>query len=448
MGFVKNLLFGISSLAILLYIILEAYFGRTISLKAAPVVKKFESTLHKPALILTLRILSYFPLAVLIVDLIIVYFRGKLRFIGVVFYLIHVYFVTSIMQMLYREPKPYFESTGYLGYAECCNFGYSDPSEHVLLAVIASYFFIKELFVRKNPDFEMLETWKKVCLIISLVMCIILTVIVLIARLYLGTNYLNQVFFGLALGLYLILLHSFCLKELFKIMLRWIESQIRHKENLLMFWWLFLIYNSLGCVPIFIHLFYRPPVPVISKWEKNISENCKKDTIISANLIGSNSGYNAVWIFGIVAYILATFTYRKTLASKEDYPPIENDKIWKKIIKLIIIATTCGGIIVGFFYFNFQNFFMKYFLSGFLPLYLVIFIYQWILPWLFRKLDLLQIDDTIDEKRFYMSSKPVFSPLYFPFSFRGKAWRGYGIFLKFLIIHFSYFHQKTYFNTI
>ena len=126
-------------------------------------------------------------------------------------------YITNILKMIYRNPRPYWESD-ILDIV--CNSGYGNPSGHSLICLsnflVISHIFTNFEFFRKNQKGKILR-------IVIFGFLIILAFLVIISRTLLSAHSINQIIYGSLLGIgiyffeiYIISYHTYSSEEFIK----------------------------------------------------------------------------------------------------------------------------------------------------------------------------------------------------------------------------------------
>lgn len=126
-------------------------------------------------------------------------------------------YLTNILKMIYRNPRPYWESD-ILDIV--CNSGYGNPSGHSLVCLsnflVISHIFTNFEFFRKNQKGKILR-------IVIFGFLIILAFLVIISRTLLSAHSINQIIYGSLLGIgiyffeiYIISYHTYSSEEFIK----------------------------------------------------------------------------------------------------------------------------------------------------------------------------------------------------------------------------------------
>ena len=126
-------------------------------------------------------------------------------------------YLTNISKMIYRNPRPYWESD-ILDIV--CNSGYGNPSGHSLVCLsnflVISHIFTNFEFFRKNQKGKILR-------IVIFGFLIILAFLVIISRTLLSAHSINQIIYGSLLGIgiyfleiYIISYHTYSSEEFIK----------------------------------------------------------------------------------------------------------------------------------------------------------------------------------------------------------------------------------------
>ena len=109
--------------------------------------------------------------------------------------LIYSIYITNVLKIIYRNGRPYWQST-LLDIV--CNSGYGNPSGH---SVTATTYYLTLPHILTNFEFFKKDTRGKILRIVIFLLFMILGALVMISRIILGAHSLNQVIYGFSLGL-------------------------------------------------------------------------------------------------------------------------------------------------------------------------------------------------------------------------------------------------------
>ncbi|KAL4494585.1 hypothetical protein ABPG72_004487 [Tetrahymena utriculariae] len=202
----SNILLGLSILLIVLSTILNILFQNTIFNTSLDVQQSIQKNMKSEFLKFFMNIISNFVNPTIVVGLLILIFafsRKKFEILNFLLYFAFVSYVCSIMKTLFASPRPYWVGNKVNQWEWVCYQEYGNPSGHSLLGPIFYEFILRNYILRK------INKENKLARVAATVGIITLVALILFCRLYLGMHALNQVFYGLIIGISLIVLYRF-----------------------------------------------------------------------------------------------------------------------------------------------------------------------------------------------------------------------------------------------
>ncbi|EAS03698.1 PAP2 superfamily protein (macronuclear) [Tetrahymena thermophila SB210] len=200
----SNILLGLSIFLIVLSTILNILFQNTIFNTSLDVQQSIQKNMDVEFLKFLMNIISNFVNPTIVIGLLILIFafsRKKFEILNFLLYFAFVSYICSIMKTLFASPRPYWVGNKVSQWEWVCYQEYGNPSGHSLLGPIFYEFILRNYILRK------INKENKLARVAATIGIITLVALILFCRLYLGMHALNQVFYGLIIGISLIILY-------------------------------------------------------------------------------------------------------------------------------------------------------------------------------------------------------------------------------------------------
>lgn len=122
--------------------------------------------------------------------------------------------------MYYHQPRPYFVADD-IQVLEKCSVHYANPSGHVTITTAHLIFLYLEQFQSKDKKIKNSRLKNAIKVVI-----VVLVIITMYHRIYLGAHSINQVLYGLQLGLWLPFYFQYCLRVPFERHINYVTQTI------------------------------------------------------------------------------------------------------------------------------------------------------------------------------------------------------------------------------
>ena len=236
----------------------------------------------------------------------------------------HALYLYTLFAVILTEPRPYWMRSEIEGIN--CENGFGSPSEEVLFSLIFSLYLVIELC-----EGRLKKAYTTTLYVLSSAWILLIG----FAVVFLGENFMHQVFLTLCIGyvyLTVVLLMDFYLNQL-----SLISCYYNNKNRLAKIYW-FIAAISMVFVILIFHMNIEKNTKISIKWIKNAYKDCSFDKDIS----GYYSFYQSSWVF----YNLGA-VYGAQFTSK--YLPINWWKTnhWKKLARVLISGGSTYGIYYG-----------------------------------------------------------------------------------------------------
>ncbi len=285
--------------------------------------------------------------------------------------------VGNMLKLIYSNPRPFYYSVNNIK-PFSCEQSYGNPSQHSLLCIVFYSTLFK--FIVECRTIRKSQIIKTIFLtIFSTIICLIL-----LSKLFVGVDSLNQMFFGILIG-FLIFYFIFYIIDIdvnnSKQLLQLIETKSIY----------FIIFNLLMIIPIILLSFLKDyNTPSKQNWENIINLKCNK---LSTNFSFKNEALlDMITFFTNIATIISLkfeyyfifgdnsrnwTNYNFSPKSEDDSLlsnlSLEKDTQWNhtgsviSMIRLVILLILSGGVFIPFCLTSDEsNFFLLLFVKNFL----------------------------------------------------------------------------------
>jgi len=302
---------------------------------------------------------------------------------------LNTYLFGGLIKLILAEPRPFFENEIITNHDYSCSIGYGNPSGHSTSGT-AFYLALWHIIFESSKLKE-----KKIIKYSSLAFICLLLLIIFFGRFLSGTNSLDQLIFGLmiGLGIYLCIFHVLCVNvndgaQFFTFM---------NVRNLIFFTVNFLIF----CAALLVYIFV-PSNKEQDKWLDTIKQNSNVKCLeaIESKNVFQQEGFLMIGIFlsnfgaflGLKLEYYFSFNTNFSNWNQYNFEKIEkiedsllskisdtemqwnHTSIFKSIIRLILVLVLSSIILMPFFLVSSnQNVTIVFILKFFLPIGLVAF---------------------------------------------------------------------------
>ena len=238
-------------------------------------------------------------------------------------------FLLTVTKMIYMEPRPYFVDDQ-ITCLDKCSAEYGNPSGH---SVIAGYFLMLCLdYFHDKPQ----SVLKKICFVFAASIKLLIGY----SRLYVGAHSLNQIVYGLLLGLWFTLYFHYCFRQPLQAHVNHLLSapaeSLNYKRYFLTSTSIIVAIQGVQIITYYImSLQFHHEL----EWERRIFQKCPNVKPNTGQLFNDNSIIFCSISTASYAGYLGLMAYRHFLGPY--WPNMNNVSFVKAFLKILVLEVLC-----------------------------------------------------------------------------------------------------------